>query len=147
MGLHTKGFELRATKEFPYNLSVGAIIQEGDRYLVLKQSDGVCRFPSETMYSDESIEDALIRGMQEELGLLVRVGKFIGSVYAEFLAPDQNVVKKTTIYFFCTKIGETTRSPQTNEVDDTIIWATKEELPALFDGMNKRNEEELFDRI
>jgi NADH pyrophosphatase NudC (nudix superfamily) len=66
--------------------AVIAVVHCNDKVLLGKKRSDIEHFfagrwhvPSETVEEGESDEDALIRGIMEEAGIKVKVGKFIGS--------------------------------------------------------------------
>ena len=127
-------FETRGTKENPYHLSIGAIVEDSSRYALIKKSDGYYTLPRETTYSNESIEDTLVRGMSEELGVIVKVRKFLGGLLIKFNHSDGKEIDKTTTYFLCSKIGDSKRVPEDSEVNDEISWVSKDELKKKLDS-------------
>lgn len=97
----------KATPQNPFHLSVGAVVlnDEGkvachhfsefeldgerltDFYILMR----------ETMEPDESIEQALDRGLMEEFGIKAELVRYLGSIISSFGAAS--AVQKTTIYF------------------------------------------------
>ncbi len=121
-------FETRGTKENPYHLSIGAVVEDNGKYALIKKSDGYYTLPRETTYSNESIEDTLMRGMSEELSVIVKVHKFLGGLLIKFNHSDGSEIDKTTTYFLCSKVGDSKRVPEDSEIDDEIFWVSKDEL-------------------
>jgi 8-oxo-dGTP diphosphatase len=69
-------------------VGVPAIIIDGNkRVLLVKRSGrsygGTWGLPSETVQPGERLEEAVIRGMQEELGVKIKVIRFSGNYYDE----------------------------------------------------------------
>lgn len=57
----------------------------------------------ETLEPDETLEDALHRGLMEEFGATAEIQNYIGSIVSHFKRkPDDVLVEKTTVYFLCT---------------------------------------------
>ncbi len=139
-------FEIRGTKENPYHLSVGAVVSHDGKYALIQKSNGLYTLPRETIYSNESIEGALVRGMSEELGVLIKVHVFLGSLQTVFNRLDGAEINKTTVYFHCTQIGKSQRNPEDYEVDDKILWVDKDELIQRLQSGNN-SEAEIVSRL
>lgn len=139
-------FEISGTKEMPYHLSIGAVIEDEGKYALIKKPDGDYTLPRETIYSNESIEDTLLRGMSEELGIIMNVKNFLGSLNIKFNLSDGTEINKTTIYFFCIKVGNYQRKPENDESDDSIFWLTTEEVKKYLSECNNP-ELKIFERI
>ncbi|MFA5856492.1 MAG: NUDIX domain-containing protein [Candidatus Pacearchaeota archaeon] len=67
-------------------ISVVAIVNYDDKILLGKKRKDSCKFlsgewhiPGETVENDESDQEALIRGIKEEAGLVIIVGRYLGS--------------------------------------------------------------------
>jgi ADP-ribose pyrophosphatase YjhB (NUDIX family) len=96
-----------ATPQNPYHLSVGAVVlnDEGKvacHHFVEFELDGerltdFYILMRETMEPDESIEEALDRGLLEEFGIKAELTRYLGSIVSSFGARSK--VQKTTIYF------------------------------------------------
>jgi ADP-ribose pyrophosphatase YjhB (NUDIX family) len=117
-----KGFQVRGDKNNPYHLSVGAVVVKNGNVALLKKPDGSITLPRETLYSKESIENSLVRGLKEELGVIVEVNKFLGGLKEYFYRPDGTKVEKTTIYFLARTIKSSKKTPQEDELEDEVCW-------------------------
>ena len=126
-------FQVRGIKENPYHLSIGAVVFDGNKYALLKKSNGYYTLPKETTYSNESIEDTFMRGMEEELGIKMEAIKFIGSLSTKFNRPDNILINKTTIYFLCKKIGDSQLNPKVDEINDEILWLKSDNIEKYLD--------------
>jgi NADH pyrophosphatase NudC (nudix superfamily) len=120
--------QIIGNKTNPYHLSVGMIVQKENKIVVLKKPDGSYKIPSETMYIDESIEQCINRGMQEELGMAGEIKRYVGSLVNSFYREDGTEVEKTTIYFLATYIREVKRKPEFDEFDDEILFFNLDEV-------------------
>ena len=114
-------FQIRGDANNPYHLSVGAVILENNQIILLKKANGNVTLPRETMYLKESIKKTLIRGAEEEIGIIVEVEKYLGSQITFFKRPDNTNVEKTTLYFLAKKLKETTKKQELDELEDEII--------------------------
>lgn len=95
----------------------GIIIKESSSVLLMKRADnGLWGIPSGHVEPGETVEQAIIREIEEETGLVVKVSKMIG-VYSDpssqtFIYPDGRVSHFITNCFQCDVIGGTLKSPQ-----------------------------------
>lgn len=97
--MNNLGFQTRGDLSNPFHLSVGIVIKDNGKVALVRKNNGYFTIPRETIYSRESIEDALKRGAAEELGIEIYVDKFLGSLITHFKRPDGTDIEKTTIYF------------------------------------------------
>lgn len=63
------------------------------------KKDGIYTLPRETVYLRESLEDSLVRGVEEEVGIVVKPKRFLGSQISFFKRSDGSNIEKTTLYF------------------------------------------------
>lgn len=117
----TTNFQIRGDDTNPYHLSVGSVILEKSLVTLLKKKDGSFTLPRETMYSQESIEESLVRGVKEEIGVIVSVDRYLGSIITFFTRPDNTNVEKTTIYFLVTKQKNDVKKQEIDEIEDETI--------------------------
>jgi 8-oxo-dGTP diphosphatase len=92
--------------------------KRGQRYWVL---------PGGRLEGNETLEAALRRELQEELGLQARVGRLV--IVCESLAPDRHVVN----LIFQAEIGESAE-PQLDPRDPVLAgwqWVSVDQLPRL----------------
>lgn len=88
----------------------GIILDEGQRVLLMKRADnGLWGIPSGHVEPGETVEAAIIREMQEETGLMVRVKRLIG-VYSDpqsqvFSYPNGKVSHFITVCFECEAVS------------------------------------------
>ena len=122
-----KHFPIIGNKTNPYHLSVGIIVQKEDKIAILQKTDDSYKIPSETIYRDESIEQCINRGMQEELGITGEIKRYLGSLMSSFCRPDGTKIEKTTIYFLATYLQDIERKPEPDEIDDKIFFFSFDE--------------------
>lgn len=98
-------------KKSPFHLSVGAIVMNGkteiychhllnvrgkmDAYLLMR----------ETVEPNETLENALRRGLGQEFGMKAKIVGYLGSVTSSFKNWQGANIQKTTLYFLCKPIG------------------------------------------
>lgn len=107
---------------------VGAIIKDGDRYLVgqraaHKSQGGLWEFMGGKIEPGETPEQALARECREELDLEIENERIIDSVVHEY--PEKTI--RLTLIECTPKVGST---PRPNEHQD-IRWVTREEMEVL----------------
>lgn len=117
----TKGFLVRGNSTNPHHLSIGAVILEDKKVILLKKGIGIYTLPRETMYSQESLEETLIRGVEAEIGIIVKVEKYIGALITHFPRLDNTLVEKTTLYFLVSKISESVKDQTEDEKNDEVV--------------------------
>ncbi len=134
-----KNFQIKGDFNNPYHLSIGSVVLNKTNVTLLKKSDGSYTLPRETMYSQESLEESLIRGVQEEIGIVVKIEKFLGSLITHFKRLDGSDIEKTTIYFLVNKIDESSKNRENGEAEDEIVQMKIAEAMSL---LRKQNNEE-----
>ena len=126
---------LRGEKENPYHLSIGqVVIDDNSTIALIEKSDGTITLPRETTYMNENYSEALVRGACEELGVVVRPIKFIGSLITAFNRDPQTILEKSTLYFLCKVSGTTVQHLEEDELDDTVLWVDSKEAIRILQG-------------
>ena len=120
--------EASNTSNNPIIEVVGAIIKDGDRYLVgqrpaHKSQGGLWEFMGGKIEPGETPEQALARECREELNLEIENERIIDSVIHEY--PEKTI--RLTLIECKPKVGST---PRPNEHQE-IRWVTREEMDAL----------------
>ncbi|MBD3281010.1 NUDIX domain-containing protein [Candidatus Dojkabacteria bacterium] len=140
--------ELRVTIENPYHLSVGAVVFDGSKIAIIYKKQQLYTLPRETIYANESLESALSRGMQEELGVKVEVVKYLGSITRAFSIENKQI-QKTTLYFICNKTDDSRKSLEQDEEKDLVLWLPVEKARELLhdDNADRSNEYRIIDRL
>ncbi len=117
--------QIRGNKANPYHLSVGAVVTKDTKVAVIRKKAGSITLPRETIYVNESVEECILRGVREELGIKAKLGKFLGSNVSYFNRPDGTKIEKTTLYFSADFVETALKSPALDEVDNEILWLDK----------------------
>jgi len=83
----------------------------------------------ETLNPNETIEQALSRGMMEEFGIEGEMIDYIGSIQSHF-KHDGAEVEKTTVYFLCRMISQDLAKRDVSDIEGTTLveWHTPEFL-------------------
>lgn len=120
--------EASNTSNNPIIEVVGAIIKDGDRYLVgqrpaHKSQGGLWEFMGGKIEPGETPEQALARECREELNLEIENERIIDSVIHEY--PEKTI--RLTLIECKPKVGS---APRSNEHQE-IRWVTREEMDAL----------------
>lgn len=92
----------------PYHLSVGAVVVNNMRLVACRHHDkdehgrpvdGYILM-RESVEENETVEEAVKRGLKEEFGIEARILEFLGPVISHYDYQDQKV-EKTTLFFLC----------------------------------------------
>jgi ADP-ribose pyrophosphatase YjhB (NUDIX family) len=135
----------QGNKDHPYHISVGGVVLNGKNEIMVHHFEredlpgywpdlGINDFyilMRETINPNETLEEALHRGLMEEFGVRAELLDYIGSVQCEFRsAPEQPKIQKTTLYFLCKFIDQdlSKRSGEDIEGKTKIEWHTRDFL-------------------
>ena len=95
---------------------------KSDLYLLMRES----------LHLNESLEDAVARGLLEEYGATGTVVDFLGTIVSHFPSSDDNLVtvEKTVLYFLVDfiLIDETKREAGAVESRSQLLWLTPHDL-------------------
>lgn len=126
-------------KANPYHLSVGAVLVNSRKEIAchhfkkIRGKMDVYTLMRNTVKPNESLEDALARGLKKEFGMKADVVKYLGSIVGSFVNWEKAPIQKTTLYFLCKNqkvIGRAHGLPaQAGEnlegKKSIIVWRTK----------------------
>lgn len=127
----------KSSKEFPFHISVGAVLTNTDGLVCChfyKRSDlplesegksDLYLLMRETIEPNETLEDAITRGLQEEFGAEGELKAYIGCIKSTFpFKIDQIPIEKTTLYFHVemTNFNPAMRDGDGIESRSTIQW-------------------------
>lgn len=137
----------QASEEFPFHISVGAVLTNSDGLICthfFKQADIPTEFEAksdlyllmrETIEPGETLEEAILRGIQEEFGARGKIKSYLGSFTSFFpLRVSKIQVQKTTLYFHVemTDFSVTLREKDGIESKSELQWINPEVLRDLF---------------
>ncbi len=124
----------RSTKQRPFHLSVGGVVYNNKGELLTRHFSNykgrnvdIYLFPTETIEPGESLEQALLRGLKEEVGVQAKIKGFLGTLVG-FAKSKDKIFEKTVIYFL-TEL-QTIGPPLFPEEDgqSSVEWHTPEFL-------------------
>lgn len=109
MGSNNENYYI-GTKDCPHHLSVGAVVINKDGNVLCHHfpSITVSGFTAENIYilvretleMGERLEEAVHRGLREEMGVEASIKTYIGSIKSRFPRKGE-AMQKTTLYFLC----------------------------------------------
>lgn len=123
------------SRQYPAHplLGVGALILDGDRVLLVERGkpplEGQWSLPGGLVEIGERLEDAVVREVKEETGLLVEPGR-LATVF-ERIMPDASSrceYHYVLVDFYCSVVGG---ELQAGDDSKSARWFHIEELPAL----------------
>ena len=91
--------KFQATSENPHHLSVGAILTDHEgRHILVRLPNGRLSMMTETVEDGESLEDALHRGLHEELQAHGVISSFAGATQCT-VTDHRGAWQKTIVWF------------------------------------------------
>jgi 8-oxo-dGTP diphosphatase len=120
------GYDVPMDERDPILVTAGVVIREG-RVLVARRKagshlGGLWEFPGGKLEPGESPEECLARELREELGISVRVGRVLETVYHRY--PEKNVL---LLFYACQITGG---EPQALDAAN-VAWVRRAELSDL----------------
>ncbi len=125
----------RSTEDRPVHLSVGAVVVNDKGELLCRHFSifknnflNIYLFTTETPEPGENLDQALSRGILEELGAKAEIIGYIGSITGPMISHDREIEKN--VVYFLMRLTEMTDSPIYPDEDGphTIEWQTPEFL-------------------
>lgn len=149
----------QGTKSSPYHISIGAVVRNSEGNIcchyfekITHESIGTLEnfylLMRETIEPDETIEQTLKRGLEEEFGMKARLKSYIGSIVSHFLIQDSGVlVEKTTLYFLCEYISLDISKRKKGDLESTseLVWVEPSKLILQMKEQGKRLRREDID--
>jgi 8-oxo-dGTP diphosphatase len=115
-------------KHFVGNVAQKAIIEKDGKVLVCRGvGDEVWEFPGGRLNADEAPADGLVREVQEELGILV---KLLRPVYVTRAFHEKSKQWTVFIGYVCAVIDDANAKVDVVELEE-IRWLTRDELKSL----------------
>lgn len=113
-------------------MAARAVIREGDKYLLIYSKYGDYKFPGGGAEEGETLEETLIREVQEETGYYVGRDsiKQYGKVFERRKGEHGNIMEMDSWYFLCereTEAGSRNLDEYEKEYDYRIAWMTLQE--------------------
>ncbi len=142
-----------ATAENPYHLSVGAVVFDPENKMIACQyvkeylgNTNLYLVMRESLEDGETSEEAVKRGLMEEMGIEAEIKRYVGSIVSSFMR-DNEKVEKTTIYYLCelTSFDVLRRDSNDEDAGNDIVWLPIEELIARSKDQFQRSGRDDFD--
>lgn len=142
-----------ATVENPYHLSVGAVVVDrknktiGCQYVKEYLGDTeIYLVMRESLEDGETPEEAVKRGLMEEMGIDAKIQRYIGSIVSSFMREEEKV-EKTTLYYLCelTNFDLSRRDENDEDASNDIVWLPIDELIAKSSDQFQRSGRDDFD--
>ncbi|MDQ6985528.1 MAG: hypothetical protein Q9M91_01835 [Candidatus Dojkabacteria bacterium] len=130
----------QASPENPYHLSIGAVLLDQENRIICHHFNKVGSFEdvyllmTETIRSNETIENAIQRGLLEEFGATGVIERFLGTeIYNDpwFGETNKDVIVEKTVPFFVIKmtdLDEQKRDKEGREGGSKIVRMEKNDL-------------------
>jgi ADP-ribose pyrophosphatase YjhB (NUDIX family) len=134
------------SKENPFHVSVGAVLynergeilvhkllretvpaRERDYLRIMGDLDEAYHFMRESIENDESIEEAIARGLQEEFGATGIITRYLGSTQVVVPIPGREW-EKTTLYCAVALETQGDRPSDDGESFSELVWVTPQFL-------------------
>jgi len=113
-----------------YTIVVRGLIKKQDSYFIIFDDtidQGVWRAPGTNVMDDEQVEDALVRGIKEEINIPVKLNKRLG--FAEDKVKINDIhADRQVIFFECTAIREFNNAQLPKIWEKNSKWISLEEL-------------------
>lgn len=129
----------QGNSEHPRHISVGAVVLNDKNevcchhffakdlkgYWVEEKLDDFYLLMRETMHPNETLEQALERGLMEEFGVVAKTIDYVGSIQSHFTHKGVTV-EKTTLYFLTKFVSQDLSKRNTSDIEGTtkIEWKT-----------------------
>lgn len=130
----------QGTKNNPFHISVGAITVNKNQQICchyfkkikdMYTGDVMEDFyilMRETIVPNETIENALSRGLNEEFAIKAKINRYLGSIVSSYKINNVSI-EKTTLYFLCNLIHrKKKRNPNDQEANSEIKWLNIDKL-------------------
>jgi NADH pyrophosphatase NudC (nudix superfamily) len=133
-----------ASDKSPYHLSIGAVVINNENKLLIHHFKEISGYADlyilmrESLELNETIEQALARGLQEEFGISGTIIDSLGTLVSHFPKNDQ-MIEKTTLYFLVKYDKEHPEGRIKNDAEgaSTLLWKTPDELIALMEAQSQ----------
>lgn len=136
----------------PYHLSVGAVVMNDKEEIcchyfgkkVPGSKYGDCEdfylLMRETIEPNESIEEALSRGLKEEFGMKAELKKYLGTLESYWMSGEDVKINKTTLYFLCKLESFDLKNRKENdpEIFSIVQWVPLKDLIVKMREQGKR---------
>jgi ADP-ribose pyrophosphatase YjhB (NUDIX family) len=99
----------------------------------------------ESLEDNETLENAVHRGLQEEFGAEGKIRKYLGAIFIPALHAKTRIFEKTTLYFKVELIRIGERPMDDGESHTELVWMEPKELLIQMRNQGSRTEREDLD--
>lgn len=129
------GQHVVAIDQLSFRPSVYGVVIQDDKVLLSKQWDGY-DLPGGGIELGETIEEALIREVREETGLIVKQGDILAAEHDFFKLPNtESFVSSILLFYACTVVGGTLGDTDFDEEESVYAkppeWVELQRVPSL----------------
>lgn len=117
-------------------------------HFLMDHLDDVWHLMRESLEGNEPLQDAVLRGMQEEFGVVGAVDKYLGAKIDIITGPNQSPFEKLTIYHAVKLVSFVERPDHDAESKSVMEWHSPRDLITIFDAQcAKTKRPELDERV
>lgn len=145
-----------ATKEHPHHISVGVILINDKNEVACHfyEEPKIRNYPKnfytllhESLEANDSLEETVARGLQEEFSMKGEVKRYIGSLVTSFHIGDVKV-EKTVLYYLCKLLSiDNERNLSDPEAISEIKWMNIDELIAIMKTQGDDDESKILEDV
>ena len=154
--------EYRASKDWPYAVAAGCVVYEKDRsgevrvllltrnyehdvYSAGNSNRPSYHLPKGHINHNETLESAAMRETEEEMGAIVKIEGYIGSLHHDFNHPTKrNTTDKIIHYFAARYVKDGEKSDNEHDGREWVDLSKAEELLSF---PNTKGEDEIVHRL
>ena len=148
----------------PFHISVGGVLFNDDYdicvhhffkkdipeqlHFLADYQDEIYHLMRESLEGDESLQDAVLRGLKEEFGIEGLVDKYLGAKIDIITGPNQRPFEKLTIYHSAKLTSQGERLNFDIESRSKMEWYSPQDLLKIFEAQTvKTKRPELDERV
>jgi hypothetical protein len=135
------------SKDYPHHISVGAILLNDEGKVACHYyEEQIRKYPSkfhtlmhESIELNETLEEALHRGLDEEFSAKAKIREYVGSLVINYNVEDSSI-EKTVLYFLCDLVSITDERDLTDpENQSEIKWMDIDKLVEIMKEQGKEH--------
>lgn len=145
----------KGTKEYPHHISVGVVLMNDKNEIACHfyGEQKIRNYPKnfytlvhESLEENETLEDAVVRGLKEEFSMKGTLERFVGSLITHF-DRDGVSVEKTVPYFLCKLTSIDERDLTDPESISEVKWMNIDELIAIMKTHGEDDESKILEDV